>query len=223
MGDQSYSLQTTTGSGGFQQVLDSNGNNITSTIQGGTLGGAIQVRDQEIPGLLTQLNTLASQFATAFNSAQAEGFGSDGSAGQNFFSVSSNPANAASSLSVAITDPAQVAVSSDSSGGSDGNLANLSAALTTALPSGQTAANAYSSLVFQVGNAASNASTQSTAIGQNLTQLTNLQGSVSAVNIDEETTNLLRYQTAYDAASRIVSTVQALNTAALDMGSGSDF
>jgi flagellar hook-associated protein 1 FlgK len=223
MGDQSYSLQTTTGSSGFQQVLDSNGNDITSTIQGGTLGGAIEIRDQEIPGLQTPLNTLASQFATAFNSAQAEGYGSDGSAGQSFFSVSSNAADAASSLSVAITEPSEVAVSSNSSGGSDGNVANLSAALTTSLPSGETAANAYASLVFQVGNAASNASTQSTAIGQNLTQLTDLQGSVSAVNIDEETTNLLRYQTAYDAASRVISTVQALNTAALDMGSSSNF
>ena len=29
MGDQSFNLQTTTGSNGFQQVLDSNGNNIT--------------------------------------------------------------------------------------------------------------------------------------------------------------------------------------------------
>jgi flagellar hook-associated protein 1 len=35
---------------GIQQVLDSNGNNITASIQGGTLGGAIQVRDQTIPG-----------------------------------------------------------------------------------------------------------------------------------------------------------------------------
>jgi len=74
-----------------------------------------------------------------------------------------------------------------------------------------------------VGDAASTASTQSTAIGQNLAQLTNQQGSVSAVNIDEETTNLLRFQTAYDAASRIVSTIQALDTATLNMGSSSSF
>jgi flagellar hook-associated protein 1 FlgK len=74
-----------------------------------------------------------------------------------------------------------------------------------------------------VGSATSNASTQSTAIGQSITQLTNQQGSVSAVNIDEETTNLLRFQTAYDAAARIVSTIQALNTATLNMGSSSSF
>ncbi len=81
--------------------------------------------------------------------------------------------------------------------------------MTNALPSGQSAASGYASLVFQVGNAASNASAQSTAIGQNLLQLTNQQGSVSGVSIDEETTNLIRFQTAYEAAARIVSTIQA--------------
>jgi flagellar hook-associated protein 1 FlgK len=223
MGSQSFNLQTTTGSDGFQQVIDSNGNNITSSIQGGTLGGAIQVRDQTIPGLLSQLNTLASQFAAAFNSAQAEGTDSNGKTGAAFFTVPSNSNDAAAGIGVAITDPSQIAISSDGSAGSSGNVSNLTAALTANLPSGQTAAGAYASLVFQVGNAASNASSQSTAIGDNLTQLTTQQGSVSAVSIDEETTNLERYQTAYEAASRIISTIQVLNNALLNMGSTTSF
>ena len=223
MGNQSYNLQTTTGASGFQQVLDSNGNNITSSIQGGTLGGAIEIRDQVIPGFLSQLNTLASQLGTAFNAAQAKGFDSSGNAGTSFFTVPSNANNAAAGIGVALSSPAQVAISSDGSAASNGNVANLSAALTNTLSSGQTPANAYASLVFQVGNAASNASTQSTAIGQNLTQLTNQQGAVSAVDINEETTNLMRYQAAYEAASRIVSTIQVLDNAALNMGSSTSF
>ena len=219
MGGQSFNLQTTTGSNGFQQVLDSNGNNITSDIQGGQLGGTIQIRDQVIPGFLNSLNTLASQFATAFNNAQAQGYDSNGDTGGDFFSVPSGTAGAAAGISVAITSGSQVAASSDGSSGSNGNVANLSAALTNALPSGQSAANAYASLVYNVGSAASNASDTSTAIGQNILQLTNQQSSVSGVNIDEETTNLIRYQTAYEAAARIVSTVQALSTVTLDMGS----
>ena len=218
MGGQSFTLQTTTGSDGLPHVLDSNGTDITSSLQGGQLGGAIQVGEQTIPALLTQLNTLASQFATSFNAAQAQGFDSTGNAGGNFFSVPANAADAASGMSVAITSPGSIAISSDGSAGSNGNIANLSAALTNALPSGQTAAAAYASLVFQVGNSASNASAQSTAIGLNLQQLTNLQGSVSAVDTNEEATNLLRFQTAYEAAARIVSTVQQLSTVTLNMG-----
>jgi flagellar hook-associated protein 1 len=219
MGNQNYSLQTTTGSNGMQQVLDSNGTDITSTLQEGQLGGAIQIRDQVIPGYLTQLNTLATQFASAFNTAQSQGYDSNGNAGQAFFSVPSNASGAAAGITVSITSPAQIAISSDGTSGSNGNVANLSAALTNTLPSGQSPAQTYSNLVFQVGNDASNASTQSTAIGQNILQLTNQQSAVSGVSIDEETTNLIRYQTAYEAAARIVSTVQQLSTVTLDMGS----
>jgi flagellar hook-associated protein 1 FlgK len=204
-------------------VLDSNGKNITSSITGGTLGGSLNIANQVIPGFLTQLNTLASQFATAFNAAQAGGTDSNGDPGAAFFTGTSTLSNAAANISVGLTSPSQIAISSDGSAGGNGNVANLSAVLTSALPSGESPANTYAGLVFNVGTAASNASTQSTAIGDNLTQLTNQQGSVSAVSIDEETANLLRYQTAYEAATRIVSTVQVLDNAALNMGSSSSF
>ena len=223
IGSQSFTLQTTTGSNGFKQVLDSNGNNITSTIQGGQLGGAIEIRDQTIPGFLSTLNTLASQFATSFNAAQAQGFDSNGNAGQNFFTVPANSGDAAAGISVALTSASQIAISSDGSAGSNGNIANLSAALTAKLPSGDTPAGTYANLVFQVGSAESTASTQSTAIGQNLQQLQTQQGSISAVSVDEESTNLIRYQTAYEAAARIVNTIQQLNTVTLDLGSSESF
>lgn len=223
MGSQSFSLQTVPGNNGLQQVEDANGNNITSDLQGGQLGGAIQVRDQTIPGYLSQLNTLATQFATSFNAAQALGTDSNGDAGQPFFSLPASAQDAAAGIAVALTSPSQIAISSDGSAGSNGNVANLSAVLTSPLPSGQAPANAYAGLVFQVGNDASNASTESTAISQNLLQLTDQQGSVSGVNIDEETANLIRFQTAYEAGARIVSTIQQLNTDTLDMGSSQDY
>jgi flagellar hook-associated protein 1 len=218
-GSQSYNLQTTTGTDGFQQVLDSNGNNITSSIQGGQLGGAIAMRDQVIPQYLSSLNTLASQFASAMNAAQAEGYDANGDKGQAMFSVPSDSNDAAAGITVALTSASQIAYSSDGTSGSNGNVANLSAVLTSNLPSGETPANTYSQLVYQVGSDASNASAQSSALSSNILQLTNQQSSESGVSIDEETTNLIRYQTAYEAAARIVSTVQALSTVTLDMGS----
>ena len=221
-GSQSDALSTTAGSDGMQHVIDSSGSDITSSIQGGKLGGAIAIRDQAIPSYLSQLNTLATQMAGAFNTAQSTGYDANGNAGQNFFSIPSS-GGAAAGMSVAITDGSQIAASSDGSSGSNGNVANLSAALTDPLPSGKSASDAYASLVYQVGSAASNASTQSSAIAQNLLQLTNQQNSVSGVNVDEETTNLIRYQTAYEAAARIVSTIQQLNTVTLDMGSSQSY
>ena len=135
MGDQRFTLQTTTGSNGFQQVLDSNGSNITSTLSGGQLGGAIQMRDQTIPGMLSQLNSLASQFSSSFNSAQTQGLDSNGNQGQNFFTVSSNSDNAAAGMAVSITNPSLLAINSVGTGNSNSNVANLSAVFSQALPS----------------------------------------------------------------------------------------
>jgi flagellar hook-associated protein 1 FlgK len=218
VGSQSFALQTTTGSNGMQQVLDQNGSNITASLTTGDLGGTVQMRDQTIPGLLNQLDTLANQFGSAINAAQAQGFNQDGTAGQNFFSVPSTVAGSAASISVALTDPTQIASSSDGTAGSNGNLANLSAVQTSALPAGQTPGDAYANLVYQVGTLTSNATAESGATTSSLLQLNDQLSSVSGVSIDEESTNLITFQTAYEAAARVVSTVQALFSVTLAMG-----
>jgi flagellar hook-associated protein 1 FlgK len=207
----------------MQQVLDANGKNITSTLTAGKIGGALNVRDDTLAGFSSQLNALATQIATAFNAAQAQGFDSSGGVGQSFFSLPAVSSSAAAKISVSITDPGLIAASSDGSTGSNGNVINLSAALTSSLSSGQAPADAYASLVFEVGDAASKASAESAAVGLNIQQLTNLQGSVSGVNTDEEATNLIRFQTAYEAAARIVSTIQQLNSVVLNMGTNGGY
>jgi flagellar hook-associated protein 1 FlgK len=218
VGSQSYALQSSTGINGMQQVLDQNGANITASLSSGDLGGTIQTRDQTIPGLLNQLDTLANQFATAFNVAQANGFDQNGNTGQNFFNIPTTVAGSAGLISMAITDPTLVAASSDGTAGSNGNLGNFSAVQTTTLPVGQTPAGAYANLVYQVGSLTSNASAESSATAQSLLQLNNQLNSVSGVSIDEESTNLITYQAAYEAAARVITTVQALFQVTMAMG-----
>ncbi len=218
VGGQSFALQTTSGPGGVTDIL-SQGQDITGSLQGGQLGGNLKIRDQVIPSLLTQLDNLASQFATSFNAAQASGYDLNGNAGQSFFSDTSG-AGAASNLTVAITDPSLIAASSDGSAGSNGNVANLLAVQNSALPSGESPIDTYAGFVSLTGNLTSQASAEVTASTSSLNQLSNLLGSVSGVNLDEETTNLMNYQRAYEAAARVVTTVDALTQSVLDMGSG---
>jgi flagellar hook-associated protein 1 FlgK len=221
VGSQSLALQTKTGSNGTQQVLDQNGSNITSSLTGGDLGGTIQTRDTTIPGLLNQLDTLANQFGNAFNSAQKAGFDQSGKAGKDFFTVSSTVAGSAGTIKMAITDPSLIASSSDGSAGSSGNLANFSAVQTTNLPSGQTPTSAYGSLVYNVASLTSNASAESSATTASLLQLNDQLSSVSGVSIDEESTNLITYQQAYEAAARVVTTIQSLFQVTMSMGTAS--
>jgi flagellar hook-associated protein 1 FlgK len=218
VGSQSYALQSTTGSDGFQHVLDQNGADITASLTSGSLGGTIQMRDKTIPALLGQLDTLANQFGTAFNAAQAKGFDQNGIAGANFFTIPATVAGSAGAISMAITVPTKIAASSDGSAGSNGNLTNLSAVQTNALPAGNTPADAYATLVYQVGSLTSNATAESTATTASLLQLNDQLSSVSGVSIDQEAGNLINFQTAYQAAARVVSTIQAMFSVTMTMG-----
>jgi flagellar hook-associated protein 1 FlgK len=221
VGSQSYALKaatTPTTTAGMVQVLDQNGDNITSSLTGGDLGGTVQTRDTTIPGILTNLDTLANEFGKAMNAAQATGFDQSGNAGTNFYTVSSTVAGSAGTIKMAITDPALIASSSDGTSGSNGNLVNLSAVQTAKLASGQTPGNAYSSLVYQVGSLTSNAKAESSATTASLLQLNDQLSSVSGVSIDEESTNLITYQQAYEAAARVVTTLQAMFQVTMSMG-----
>ncbi len=202
-------------------MADSSGNTITASITGGSLGGVIQTRDTDLPSLQTQLDTLAHQFATAINSAQAQGYNQNGTAGTALFTIPSTVSGSAALISVSSSvTTASIAASSDGSSGSNGNVANLSAVATTALALGSTPSNAYASLVDQVGNYAANATAESTAIGTSLAQLNQQQSSESGVSIDQESTNLIQYQQAYEAAAKVISTISTLFTATLSIVGG---
>jgi flagellar hook-associated protein 1 len=218
MGSQGFALHTATGSDGMQHVLDQNGADLTASLSGGDLGGTIQMRDKTIPGLLGQLDTLANQFGTAFNAAQAKGFDQNGIAGGNFFTLPTTVAGSAGAISMAIANPTKIAASSDGSAGSNGNVANLSAVQTNVLSAGSTPGEAYATLVYQVGSLTANATAESTATTASLLQLNDQLSSVSGVSIDEEATNLITFQTAYQAAARVISTMQAMFSVTMTMG-----
>jgi len=219
VGDQSYALQVQTSPTSGMQDVFFQGQDITSSIQGGVLGGTIQVRDQDIPGLLNQLNTLASQFATSINTAQAAGFDLNGNPGQALFSF--NPAGPAASFTLATTNPDAIAASSDGTPGSDGNVQNLMAVESQTLPSGDTPTDSYAAMVSQSGTLAAEAQAEVTATTTSINQLNDQLGAISGVSINEETTNLLNYQNAFSAAARVVSTVDQMTETLLNMGADS--
>lgn len=220
LGTQSYALQTATGTDGNIQVLDSSNTNITSTISSGDLGGVLEVRDTQIPSLLTSLDTLANQFATAFNAAQAKGYDETGNAGTNLFTVPSTVAGSAAAISLVTTSGSAIAASSVSGAGASGdneNLVNLTALQSSALASGESATTMSSDLVYQVGTLTANATAEQTAVQTSLTSLTSQESSVAGVSVDEESANLLRFQQAYEAAAKVISTIQTLFDTTINM------
>ena len=219
IGDTSYALQVTTAPDGAAHVLDAQGNDITDALSGGTIGGAITARDNAIPALSQQLDALASQFGSAMNSAQAEGYDLNGNPGTAMFAVPTT-GSAAAGISVALTSGSQIAASSDGSSGSSGNVNALLAVQSSDLPSGASPTDTYASLVGNIGFAGSQVNSNLTATTSSLQQLTSQQDSESGVSIDEETANLIRYQQAYSAAARVISTINDMYGMLMNMSLG---
>jgi flagellar hook-associated protein 1 len=70
-------------------VKDPVGNttNITTTINGGALKGYLDMRDKVVEELKDKLDRLAAGFVQEFNEIHQQGFGIDGSTGNNFFNA----------------------------------------------------------------------------------------------------------------------------------------
>ena len=216
-GQNSYDLSVgSSSSTSMGCVLDSNGDDITDTLTSGDLGGTLTTRDQTLTNVQTQLDTLAYDLGSAFNTAQASGYDENGEAGSDLFTIPSSSSGAAAAITVALSDPDAIAASSDTSTGGSGNVSNFQAIQTTKLSSGMTPSDAYSSLVYQVGSYTSSADAESSAASSTLTQLNDQLQSVSGVSIDEEAANLIQYQQAYSAAAHVVTTVQSLFTTLMD-------
>jgi flagellar hook-associated protein 1 FlgK len=214
-GQQSFQLQTQVTASGLHDVY-SQGQDITGQITSGNLGGTLQARDQEIPAIQTQLNTLATGLANSVNGVQVSGFDRNGNVGTDLFTPPSSTA-AAANLSVAFTDPSLIAASSDGSAGSNGNAQALYALSTQAIVAGQTPSDYYSGIVFNVGNAASTAAAEQTASGLVLQQLNDQRGAVSGVSLDEEAANLVSFQNAYSASAQVITAINDMLYATIQM------
>jgi flagellar hook-associated protein 1 FlgK len=218
VGNQSYQLTTQTNSSGFQDVY-SQGADITSALTGGALAGAIQARDQTIPSVMSSLDALASGLGNSLNSINEAGTDLNGNAGGALFTVpSAGSTGAAATISVAITDPSKIAASLNGTAGDNSNINAMLALQNQTIVNGQTPLNAYSNLVFQVGNDVSTAQSESTSAQAMVQQLQNQIGSVSGVDINEESVNLVQYERAYQAAAQVSSVIDTLTAAAINLG-----
>lgn len=222
VGSKAYPLTNELNDSGFSDVY-AGGVDITSSIQGGNLGGCVQTRDQTLATMESQLDQFAFQFAQAVNTVQTSGSDASGNAGAALFNppdtVAGTAIGAASSIGVALTSGAQIAAAAvGGASGDNSNLTQMIALQNLSVINGNTPTEAFSNLTFSIGNTISQATTDATATGSILTQLQYQQGSISGVSLDEESSNLLLYQRSFQAAAKIISTVDTLMGNLLDMG-----
>lgn len=222
---KSAAFQLSTGQvGGVIHVFDANNSDITSQLQngGGQLGGILTVRDQDIPQMQASLDTLAYAIGSQMNTINEAGADANGAAGTAIFSTLPPPAPSAgeaSLITVTMTDPAKIAAAGAGLGPADNsNVTKMADLQNTAVVSGVTPTNFYSSFVSSLGSLISNVTTENTAQQSSLTQLQTQRNSLSAVNLNEEAASLENLQNSFNAASKVFTILDTLMSSAINLG-----
>jgi flagellar hook-associated protein 1 len=198
--------------GGASLVSGATANTIAETdmtsLSSGTLSGLITLRDTTIPAYQSSLDTIASTLISQTNAQSAAGFDLNGNAGGAFFTgtdaatIGVNPA--------IVATPGLIAASSNGQPGNADNALAMSNMQATPLIAGASIDTAYSQLVTKIGadtQDAMNTNNNATAL---VTAVDNNRQSVSGVSLDEEMTNMLRFQRGYQASSRALTAMDEM-------------
>lgn len=180
----------------------------------GELGGTLHVRDVTMPDIEGKLDAIANKLVTDINTAHASGFYFDGAgveqAGGNFFDPAMTTAagiKLASTLTAGTiatgnqwADPPTNSIPASHVPGNNSNAAYIASLQKSVV------GNSYTSLVSEIGVRMSNAENTATTNASFMRQIGNLRESNSGVSLDEELTNLVKYQRAFEGSAKLIST-----------------
>jgi flagellar hook-associated protein 1 FlgK len=209
----------------YQNVGGAVAGPITSQITSGEIGALLQLRDSTAPAVRDQLDEFAYTLATEFNALHDDGYGLVDNTQRNFFDPLAGVTGAAAQMTLSATilgEPRHIAAAGAEDGvgnpgapGDNTNALNMMALETTPVVfpvSGQTRTipEFYDGIVGTIG--AETQSTKRAAEKQGLvvSELEARRAVISGVSLDEEVTNLMRYERAYQASARVISAVDGL-------------
>jgi flagellar hook-associated protein 1 FlgK len=175
----------------------SGGNTAVAGNISGDLGATVELLDNDLPAYLADLAVVAQDLADSVNTAHANGYDASGTAGAPLFTYG---ADVLDSLTVAITDPKELALSALPGGGKDGNNASALADAVNVDDSYQKLVNGFGSKVASAKQLADNQMALTT-------QVDNAREQLAGVSLDEETVNMLSAQRAYESAARVMTTL----------------
>lgn len=162
------------------------------------------------------LNTLASNIVTEVNAIHSVGYDLTDSTGVNFFTNSGVPGQEAATIDLDAAvkgNPSKIAASSSGPPTPVGNSAN---ALTLALLrdkkviGGATLNEAFGNLVLDLGSKSRESIQRREDYSSAVQAVSEQRDAISGVNMDEEISNMLNFQRAYEAASRVITTVDEM-------------
>jgi flagellar hook-associated protein 1 FlgK len=203
--------------GGTLQISTTGG--LAIQVTGGELGGMLEMHNTTIPGYLAQLDSLASAVIARVNAVHSAGYGigTPPPTGIAFFTGTD-----AATMRVSTPISSNINNIAASSNGQPGNNQNALALFGIAeerLMSGNTLtlAQYYGRFVSDIGSAVTTASGSVTGAELVLAQLDAQRQAVSGVSLDEEMTNMIKFQRSYEAAARVIRTADEMFETILSM------
>jgi len=180
------------------------------TLRGGELNALSQIYSSKIPEYQGKLDNIVNTLMSNVNSLHKTGtdISNPTQGGLDFFD--GYVQGLLSINSAILSDPRKIAVSSDGTSG-NGDVANKIADLMNAkIVDGATFQESYSNLVSQIANEKTAQENIGDASTLAIQQMEQVKSSTSGVSIDEEMTNMIRYQRSYDASAKLIKTADEL-------------
>jgi flagellar hook-associated protein 1 FlgK len=198
-------------------IVDAAGNPVA--VAGGKLKGLIDTRDTDVKGYIADLDALAGTLIDRVNAEHRNGTGLNGAAGVDFFSGSSaadmdvNPDLVDDVNLIAAAGPGENVPGGNSNAVTIADLQNE-----LAMNGGRSTFDEfYSALVGTVGGAAQSAARGAAHQSEMMRQLETYRESISGVSMDEEMINLVQFQNAYQAASKLITVADELLDTVINM------
>ena len=197
-------------------------------LSGGVLKGYFDMRDDVIPNYQDKVSLLAKTIAEEVNTLHRAGFGLDKNTGRNFFTAT-DPLADFSAQNIQVNPDivgntnfiaAAVEVADPDDPGADPTVYqgdNTNALAIVRLKNKLTMSNGvasfddfYMSTIGQLGVQGQETHQMVENRGYLIEQLINQRESVSGVSLDEEMTNMIKYQHAYSAAARVITAMDEM-------------
>ena len=195
----------------------------TYPVRGGELLGNMQTVNR-IDKARAELDTLANNMRAQFNALHQTGADAAGNTGQNFFNDVTPPALPSGAidfdLDPAIKTDANLIMSSTTGLAGDGGLALAMSQLRDvklAALGTKTFQQFYTGNVSSLATEIDQATAQTDTFASILDQISAQTESISGVNMDEEMTDLMRYQRSYQAAARVLTIMDQVTEDIINM------
>lgn len=223
--DEDVAGITDLGGGKISKVVWAGVTDQEVNIQSGELKGLLDIRDgngedfnyRGIPYYLNRLNEFAKSFTTSFNTQHNQGVDFNGDQGQNFFfddgTTEVNSINFKVDPDI-IANPDTIAASGQGNGESNNDNVDLLIELREGKDMFATLTGTPDDFIKSLLSALAVDSNQAKRMASNsqalVDQTDNRRISESGVSLDEEMTNMVKFQQAYNASARMITTLDGI-------------